>query len=129
MASACQRIASRISQSSFRTFVRTNSSAKSSSSQFPLPSKSTAPSVRRFSLARYLSFDPFLSPCFNFFSLLFYEPSLSTVRSPSELGCVQSLLPFHDAVAGARMISCLSTNSRSCRALSQGILCCTSPGL
>ncbi|XP_004147213.1 uncharacterized protein LOC101221008 isoform X1 [Cucumis sativus] len=101
MASACQRIASRISQSSFRTFVRTNSSAKSSSSPFPLPSKSTAPSVRRFSLA----------------------------RSPSELGCVQSLLPFHDAVAGARMISCLSTNSRSCRALSQGILCCTSPGL
>ncbi|XP_022154047.1 uncharacterized protein LOC111021400 isoform X2 [Momordica charantia] len=91
MASACHRIASRISQSSFRAAVRTQSPVKSPSSPFPLPSKSTAPSVRRFSLA----------------------------RSPSELGCVQSLLPFHNAVAGARMISCLSTNSRSCRALSQ----------
>ncbi|KAG6577681.1 hypothetical protein SDJN03_25255, partial [Cucurbita argyrosperma subsp. sororia] len=80
MASACRRIASRISQSSIRTVVRTNS-----------PPNCTAPSVRRFSLA----------------------------RAPSELGCVQSLLPFHNAVAGARMISCLSTNSRSCRALSQ----------
>ncbi|XP_023005612.1 uncharacterized protein LOC111498548 isoform X1 [Cucurbita maxima] len=91
MASACQRIASRLSQSSFRTVLRTNSPPKSPSSKFSLPSKSSAPSVSRFSLA----------------------------RSPSELGCVQSLLPFHNAVAGARMISCLSTNSRSCRALSQ----------
>ncbi|XP_022923170.1 uncharacterized protein LOC111430946 isoform X1 [Cucurbita moschata] len=101
MASACRRIASRISQSSIRTVVRTNSPPKASSSPFTLPFNCTAPSVRRFSLA----------------------------RAPSELGCVQSLLPFHNAVAGARMISCLSTNSRSCRALSQGTLCCTSPSL
>ncbi|KAM0030265.1 hypothetical protein Hdeb2414_s0018g00535191 [Helianthus debilis subsp. tardiflorus] len=48
---------------------------------------------------------------------------------PSELGCVQSLLPLHNAVAAARLTSCLSTTSRSCRSLSQGTLCRTSPGL
>ncbi|CAN1258961.1 Protein NONRESPONDING TO OXYLIPINS 2, mitochondrial [Linum perenne] len=50
-------------------------------------------------------------------------------RMPSELGCAASLLPFHSAVASARLTSCLSTTSRSCRALSQGTLCCTSPSL
>ncbi|KAF6155920.1 hypothetical protein GIB67_039251 [Kingdonia uniflora] len=50
-------------------------------------------------------------------------------RIPSELGCVQSLLPLHSAVAAARMTSRLSSNSRSCRSLLQGSLCCTSPGL
>ncbi|XP_052210645.1 protein NONRESPONDING TO OXYLIPINS 2, mitochondrial isoform X6 [Diospyros lotus] len=44
----------------------------------------------------------------------------ATPRSPSELGCLQSLLPLHSAVAVARMTSCLSSTSRSCRALSQG---------
>ncbi|KAK7330774.1 hypothetical protein VNO77_24974 [Canavalia gladiata] len=50
-------------------------------------------------------------------------------RIAPELRCVQSMLPLHSAVAVARMTSCLSITSRSCRALSQGTLCCTSPGL
>ncbi|XP_022639140.1 uncharacterized protein LOC106765833 isoform X2 [Vigna radiata var. radiata] len=45
--------------------------------------------------------------------------SLLTRISP-ELRCAQSLLPLHSAVAAARMTSCLSVTSRSCRALSQG---------
>ncbi|KAL5206993.1 hypothetical protein ABZP36_031428 [Zizania latifolia] len=56
-------------------------------------------------------------------------PRLS--RLPVELGCCAgvSLLPLHSAVAAARLTSRLSTTSRSCCALSQGILCRTSPGL
>ncbi|KAK8471417.1 hypothetical protein PHAVU_003G221200 [Phaseolus vulgaris] len=54
--------------------------------------------------------------------------SLLTRISP-ELRCAQSLLPLHSAVAVARMTSCLSVTSRNCRSLSQGTLCCTSPGL
>ncbi|KAH9611026.1 hypothetical protein KSS87_015316 [Heliosperma pusillum] len=50
-------------------------------------------------------------------------------RIPRELGCMASMMPLHDAVATARMMSCLSTTSRSCRALSQGTLCRTSPDL
>ncbi|KAG6468583.1 protein NONRESPONDING TO OXYLIPINS 2, mitochondrial-like isoform X1 [Zingiber officinale] len=43
-------------------------------------------------------------------------------RSPAELGCCSgSLLPLHTAVAVARLTSCLSSTSRSCRVLSQGI--------
>nr|CAB3505041.1 unnamed protein product [Digitaria exilis] len=51
-------------------------------------------------------------------------------RMPVELGCCAglSLLPLHSAVAAARLTSRLSTDS-SCRALSQGILCRTYPGL
>ncbi|GAU24505.1 hypothetical protein TSUD_156170 [Trifolium subterraneum] len=52
-----------------------------------------------------------------------------TSRIAPELGCVQSLLPLHSAVAVARMTSRLSITSRNCRSLSQGTLCCTSPGL
>ncbi|KAI3828891.1 hypothetical protein L1987_03002 [Smallanthus sonchifolius] len=62
-----------------------------SSPKFPLPSRSTASPAPRFSIS----------------------------RCPSELGCVQSLLPLHNAVAAARLTSCLSTTSRSCRSLSQ----------
>ncbi|KAA8515901.1 hypothetical protein F0562_019080 [Nyssa sinensis] len=52
------------------------------------------------------------------------------LKSPAEqLGCIHSLLPLHSAVAAARLNSCLSVNSMSCRALSQGTLCRTSPGL
>ncbi|XP_075522926.1 protein NONRESPONDING TO OXYLIPINS 2, mitochondrial isoform X2 [Primulina tabacum] len=40
-------------------------------------------------------------------------------RTPAELGSVASMLPLHSAVAMARMTSCLSPSSRSCRALSQ----------
>ncbi|XP_057510872.1 protein NONRESPONDING TO OXYLIPINS 2, mitochondrial isoform X2 [Actinidia eriantha] len=67
-------------------------SATSSSSKFSLPTRSSSSPLRRFSV----------------------------YRSPSELGCVQSLFPLHTAVAAARMTSCLSSSSRSCRALSQG---------
>ncbi|XP_061369505.1 protein NONRESPONDING TO OXYLIPINS 2, mitochondrial-like isoform X2 [Gastrolobium bilobum] len=45
-----------------------------------------------------------------------------------QLGSVQSLLPLHNAVATARMVSSLSSDSRSCQALSQGILCCNYAG-
>ncbi|XP_058104442.1 protein NONRESPONDING TO OXYLIPINS 2, mitochondrial-like isoform X2 [Magnolia sinica] len=43
----------------------------------------------------------------------------SISRSPAELACAQSLLPLHSAVATARLTSCLTSSSRSCRALSQ----------
>nr|XP_043628604.1 protein NONRESPONDING TO OXYLIPINS 2, mitochondrial-like isoform X2 [Erigeron canadensis] len=46
-------------------------------------------------------------------------PRFSFSRCPSELGGVQSLLPLHNAVSAARLTSCLSTTSRSCRSLSQ----------
>ncbi|CAJ2664038.1 hypothetical protein L195_g046342 [Trifolium pratense] len=69
----------------------------------------------------------------------FPKPTTATTSSPlrrsftsriaPELGCVQSLLPLHSAVAVARMTSRLSITSRNCRSLSQGTLCCTSPGL
>lgn len=45
----------------------------------------------------------------------------------AEMACAQSLVPLHSAVAAARLTSCLSVNSRSSRALSQGTLCRTSP--
>ncbi|KAF5935605.1 protein NUCLEAR FUSION DEFECTIVE 6, chloroplastic/mitochondrial-like isoform X3 [Camellia sinensis] len=104
MASRCNRFINRTSISSLKSAIKTNlqtASASSSSSRFPLPTRSTSLPLPRFSLS----------------------------RSPSELGCVQSLLPLHSAVASARMTSCLSSSSRSCRALSQGTLCRTSPGL
>ncbi|WOK94928.1 hypothetical protein Cni_G03633 [Canna indica] len=55
-------------------------------------------------------------------------PSLS--RSPVELGCCSgSLLPLHSAVAAARLTSCLSSSSRSCRDLLQGTHCRAFPGV
>ncbi|XP_024011029.1 uncharacterized protein LOC18016260 isoform X2 [Eutrema salsugineum] len=98
MASACNRLMSRSSVSSLRSAIRsslhkspigTGSSPTASSAGFRLPSK------------------PASSPRFSF------------SRCPSELGCVQSLLPLHSTVAAARLTSCLSTTSRSSRALSQ----------
>ncbi|XP_022857572.1 uncharacterized protein LOC111378573 isoform X4 [Olea europaea var. sylvestris] len=47
------------------------------------------------------------------------KPAPSIWRCPAELGCVASMLPLHSVVATARMTSCLSSSSRSCRALSQ----------
>ncbi|XP_015896581.2 protein NONRESPONDING TO OXYLIPINS 2, mitochondrial isoform X2 [Ziziphus jujuba] len=98
MASACRRLTSRASfssiKSAFRSNVRTSAlkpPSSTSSSSFALPTKSNSIPVRRFSLT----------------------------RSPAELGCMQSLLPLHSAVAASRMTSCLSTTSRSCRALLQ----------
>ncbi|XP_042512516.1 protein NONRESPONDING TO OXYLIPINS 2, mitochondrial-like [Macadamia integrifolia] len=109
MASAC-RFISRTSLSPLKSAVKPNvrtlspgTSATAPASRVPFSSRSnfTLPNLR--------------------FSLL--------SRSPAELGCVQSLLPLHSAVAVAKLTSCLSTNSRSCRALSQGTLCRTYPGL
>ncbi|XP_031484274.1 protein NONRESPONDING TO OXYLIPINS 2, mitochondrial-like isoform X1 [Nymphaea colorata] len=45
----------------------------------------------------------------------------SFTRLPVELSCGPSLFPLHSAVALARLSSCLSVNSQSCRALSQEI--------
>ncbi|KAK3039486.1 hypothetical protein RJ639_028068 [Escallonia herrerae] len=107
MASRCSRMMNRASISSIKTAFRSNTRTASktpmdgSPPKFPLPSRSTSSPLRRFSIS----------------------------RSPSELGCVQSLLPLHSVVAAARMTSRLSSSSRSCRALSQGTLCRTSPGL
>ncbi|KAB1217005.1 Metalloendoproteinase 1 [Morella rubra] len=102
---ACNRILNRASLSSIksavRSNVRTSPLAAPTAPRVPLPSRSTSSPLPRFSLS----------------------------RCPVELGSVQSLLPLHSAVAVSRMTSCLSTTSRSCRALSQGTLCCTSPGL
>ncbi|KEH31645.1 protein NONRESPONDING TO OXYLIPINS 2, mitochondrial [Medicago truncatula] len=40
-------------------------------------------------------------------------------RIAPELGCLQSMLPLHSAVAAARMTSRLSVTSRNCQSLSQ----------
>ncbi|CAN1748226.1 Protein NONRESPONDING TO OXYLIPINS 2, mitochondrial, partial [Linum perenne] len=102
MASFGAKFISRSSLSSIKSALRSNSSKSAFSRSAPSSSASSpAPSIRRFSIS----------------------------RMPSELGCAASLLPFHSAVASARLTSCLSTTSRSCRALSQGTLCCTSPSL
>ncbi|KAJ8775021.1 hypothetical protein K2173_020025 [Erythroxylum novogranatense] len=102
MASYCGRFMARSSLLSIKSAIR-SSGPKSS-----IPRSASSPSKPLSSPPRSFSF---------------------STRARPELGCVQSLLPFHSTVAAARMTSCLSTNSRSCRALSQGTLCCTSPGL
>ncbi|PRQ27544.1 hypothetical protein RchiOBHm_Chr6g0306421 [Rosa chinensis] len=50
-------------------------------------------------------------------------PSIPSLSRPApQLGCLQSLLPFHTAVSSARLTSCLGIDSRSSRSLSQGTL-------
>ncbi|KAF7810100.1 protein NUCLEAR FUSION DEFECTIVE 6, chloroplastic/mitochondrial-like isoform X1 [Senna tora] len=105
MASACSRIARRTSlassiKSAIKSNVRNPSFCRSSNSSTTPTNATSTPLLRSF-----------------------------LTRTAPELGCLQSMLPLHSAVAVARMTSCLSTTSRSCRALSQGTLCCTSPGL
>ncbi|XP_021600214.1 protein NONRESPONDING TO OXYLIPINS 2, mitochondrial isoform X2 [Manihot esculenta] len=96
MASSCNRFISRSSLSSLKSVIRSNAPKspviRSTISSSPSPHSPSSSLPRRFSFSS---------------------------RAPSELGCVQSLLPLHSAVATARMTSCLSTTSRSCRALSQ----------
>ncbi|XP_015584058.2 protein NONRESPONDING TO OXYLIPINS 2, mitochondrial isoform X3 [Ricinus communis] len=92
MASSCRRFISKSSLSSIKSAIRSNAPKS------PSPSPSSPSSLPSASLPRRFSFSS---------------------RAPCELGCVQSLLPLHSAVAVARMTSCLSTTSRSCRALSQ----------
>ncbi|KAI5604561.1 hypothetical protein POPTR_001G333800v4 [Populus trichocarpa] len=98
--SSCRRFISKSSLSSIKSAIRSSNVPKSPS--MPTRSATALPSSK-----------PPTSPQFSF------------SRAPCELGCVQSLLPLHSAVAASRMTSCLSTTSRSCRALSQGTLCCT----
>ncbi|XP_076924127.1 protein NONRESPONDING TO OXYLIPINS 2, mitochondrial-like isoform X4 [Bidens hawaiensis] len=90
MASRCNRLMNKASISNLKSAFKSASVPKS------------APSSPKFNL-------PTASPL----------PRFSISRCPSELGCVQSLLPLHNAVAAARLIFCLSTSSRSCRSLSQ----------
>ncbi|GMY29996.1 protein NONRESPONDING TO OXYLIPINS 2, mitochondrial isoform X4 [Fagus crenata] len=96
MASACNRFVSRASISSIKSAIRSNVRA----SPFPKSAPSTSTSTSR--------------------STSIPLPRFSLSRSPVELGGVQSMLPLHSAVSTARMTSCLSTTSRSSRALSQG---------
>ncbi|KAL8522345.1 hypothetical protein ACS0TY_012477 [Phlomoides rotata] len=104
MASRCSRILQRSTLSAIRSAISKPASSSfngSAATRSSLPSHSVSSPLRRCSIS----------------------------RSPVELGAVASMLPLHNAVANARMTSCLSSSSRSCRALSQGTLCCTSPDL
>ncbi|KAK4262596.1 hypothetical protein QN277_028137 [Acacia crassicarpa] len=94
MASGCSRIAQRTFLASVKSSVKSNLRTPSSKpATIPAgPIKSTTSTLRRSSL---------------------------TSKIAPELGCLQSMLPLHSAVAAARMTSCLSITSRSCRALSQ----------
>ncbi|XP_054823314.1 protein NONRESPONDING TO OXYLIPINS 2, mitochondrial-like isoform X2 [Prosopis cineraria] len=94
MASGCGRIAQRTFLASVKSSIKSNlRTCSSRSATIPaIPGKSTTSTFRRSSL---------------------------TSKIAPELGCLQSMLPLHSAVAIARMTSCLSINSRSCRALSQ----------
>ncbi|XP_074325465.1 uncharacterized protein LOC141663582 isoform X1 [Apium graveolens] len=85
----CSRLFTTTSTSFLKSAFKSTSAAAAASSAKSC--KSTPSPLRRFSLSRI----------------------------PSELGGVQSMMPLHSAVAAARMTSCLSTASRSCRALSQ----------
>ncbi|KAH6802391.1 hypothetical protein C2S51_033837 [Perilla frutescens var. frutescens] len=107
MASRCSRIFQRTSVATLKSAISKPASSslnRSATASLPRPSlssNSVSSPLRRFSLS----------------------------RASSELRAVASMLPLHSAVADARMTSCLSSSSRSCRALSQGTLCCTSPDL
>ncbi|KAH6773125.1 caspase-6 protein [Perilla frutescens var. hirtella] len=49
--------------------------------------------------------------------------SFSNPSTLGELGCIQSLLPLHSMVAGARLTSHLAVNVRAFCELSHGIFC------
>ncbi|XP_021856675.1 protein NONRESPONDING TO OXYLIPINS 2, mitochondrial isoform X2 [Spinacia oleracea] len=93
MASKCGRFMNRASLSSLKSSIK--NAAKSASSS-PKPAASPLPRSTSSPLPRF-----------------------SFSRLPKELGGAQSLLPLHSAVSVARLTSCLSTTSRSARALSQ----------
>lgn len=79
-------------------------------------------SLHSIELTRFSSFLALL-----FFLFCFYWNE--NFRLPSEMGCVQSLLPFHSAVSSARLTSCLGIDSMNSRSLSQGTLCRSNPGV
>ncbi|CAK9188414.1 unnamed protein product [Ilex paraguariensis] len=96
MASTCNRVIGRVSSSlsSLKSAISKTKPSRTFSSKGSTTTSSSPPlpAVPRFS---------------------------SITKSPVErLGCVQSLLPLHSAVAVARLNSRLSERSRSCRALS-----------
>ncbi|KAL6556927.1 hypothetical protein OROHE_006803 [Orobanche hederae] len=97
MASSCSRIFSKSSISTLKSSISKPASsslkrsAATSHRRPSIPSSSVPSPLRRFCLS----------------------------RSPAELGGVASLLPLHSTVAKARLTSCLSSSSLSCRALSQ----------
>ncbi|KAJ9556251.1 hypothetical protein OSB04_010865 [Centaurea solstitialis] len=132
MASRCNRFISKSSISSLKSVFNKPSNLPKSAPKSPLPTRSTASPVSRFFMSRYLHlhFCVFLVHFDKFCGVkhMYRAKGVVLNRSPSELGGVHSLLPLHNAVAAARMTSCLSTSS-NCRALSQGTLCCTSPSL
>ncbi|KMZ65543.1 hypothetical protein ZOSMA_31G01320 [Zostera marina] len=100
MASACIRSAGRTSLFSLRSCLK------------PKLSSSKPPSSSSFGSSASRVPNSFIS------------------RAPVELGCCSgSMFPLHSAIAAARLTSRLSSTSQSCRDLSQGTLCRTSPGL
>lgn len=145
MASKCSRIMNRATISSLKSAFKKSPSSSfinnSTPTSFPKISTTTSSPLRRFCLSRcfiyfYLFINFWLNWCYDFsryivnsYLIFDMEKDMKLNRVPSELGAVQSMLPLHSAVATARMTSYLSSTSRSCRALSQGILCCTSPDL
>ncbi|KAF5205923.1 hypothetical protein FRX31_004491 [Thalictrum thalictroides] len=74
-------------------------------------------------------------PAFNFLKSTINKPNIKPISSPqlphsfrsfsrlpSELGCIQSLLPLHSAIASARLTSCLGISNT--RSLSQELGLC-----
>ncbi|KAF5175662.1 hypothetical protein FRX31_034752 [Thalictrum thalictroides] len=101
MASACNRFVSRSSLQSLKNAIKSTSRSSSingSAASRGVPLSSSNSTFTTTPSRRISSF---------------------ITRSPSELRAVQSMLPLHSAVAASRLTSCLSTNSRSCRSLSQ----------
>ncbi|KAI0500975.1 hypothetical protein KFK09_019193 [Dendrobium nobile] len=116
MASTCLRSLNRSSLSSLRSHV---SKANIAGRRPPPTNSSTAGYARTATGAD--AGTGFHSPIHRFRALS---------RPPVELGsCAGSMYPLHSAVAAARLTSRLSFTSRSCRDISQGTLCRTSPGL
>ncbi|KAK1289826.1 hypothetical protein QJS10_CPB18g01043 [Acorus calamus] len=57
------------------------------------------------------------------------RPSLSFPRVKAQMGCLESMLPFHSAVASARMTSRLRLDAAGSRALCQGTVWVSIPGV
>ncbi|PKU63751.1 hypothetical protein MA16_Dca010668 [Dendrobium catenatum] len=125
MASTCLRSLNRSSLSSLRSHV---SKANIAGRRPPPTNSSTAGYARTATGAD--AGTAFHSPIHRFRALSRWFIQILSFRPPVELGsCAGSMYPLHSAVAAARLTSRLSFTSRSCRDISQGTLCRTSPGL
>ncbi|KAL0373007.1 UNVERIFIED_CONTAM: hypothetical protein Scaly_0982300 [Sesamum calycinum] len=113
MASKCSRIFTRASVSTIKSAI----------------SKPSPASFTRTAAASFAKPAPTSNVLLHLSAASLSQVNNLGFRSPAELGSMASMLPLHSAVATARMISCLSSSSRCCRALSQGTLCRTSPDL